>query len=90
MTPHPPAALFEADGAVVTFGRGLAGRAEVSIEVDPAARGRGVARRALVRGAASGRRGRRRLRPVAPGNAASLRAFLRADFEPIGGEALFL
>ena len=27
---------------------------------------------------------------VAPGNAASLRAFLRAGFDPIGSEALFL
>jgi len=82
--------VFEAEGAVVTFGRGLAGRAEVSIEVEPAARGRGVARRALVEA--------RRLvgadgvvfAQVAPGNAASLRAFLRAGFEPIGSEALFL
>jgi len=82
--------VFEGDGAVVTFGRGLAGRAEVSIEVEPAARGRGVARRALVES-------RRLVGPdgvlfaqVAPGNAASLRAFLRAGFEPIGSEALFL
>jgi GNAT superfamily N-acetyltransferase len=82
--------VFEGDGAVVTFGRGLAGRAEVSIEVDRAARGRGVARRALVEA-------RRLVGPdgvvfaqIAPGNAASLRAFLRAGFEPIGSEALFL
>jgi GNAT superfamily N-acetyltransferase len=82
--------VFEGDGAVVTFGRGLAGRAEVSIEVDRAARGRGFARRALVEA-------RRLVGPdgvvfaqIAPGNAASLRAFLRAGFEPIGSEALFL
>jgi GNAT superfamily N-acetyltransferase len=97
---HPRAALafarrddvrvFERDGAVVTFGHGLAGRAEVSIEVDPAARGRGVARRALVEA-------RKLVGPdgvvfaqIAPGNAASLRAFLRAGFDPIGSEALFL
>jgi GNAT superfamily N-acetyltransferase len=82
--------VFEGDGAVVTFGRGLAGRAEVSIEVDPHARGRGVARRALVEARKLVGPGGVVFAQVAPGNAASLRAFLRAGFEPIGSEALFL
>ena len=82
--------VFEGDGAVVTFGRGLAGRAEVSIEVDPHARGRGVARRALVEGRKLVGPGGVVFAQVAPANAPSLRAFLRAGFEPIGSEALFL
>jgi GNAT superfamily N-acetyltransferase len=76
--------------AVVVLGRGLAGRREVSLEIDEAARGRGLGRRLLL--------GARSLIPegdvvfaqVAPGNAASLRAFLAAGFSPIGSEVLFL
>jgi GNAT superfamily N-acetyltransferase len=75
---------------VVVLGRGLAGRREVSLEIDEAARGRGLGRRLLL--------GARSLIPegdvvfaqVAPGNAASLRAFLAAGFRPIGSEVLFL
>ena len=84
--------VFEAaDGAaVVVVGYGLALRREVAVEVDPAARNRGLGATTLLQA--------RRLVPeddvlyaqVAPGNAASLRAFLRAGFEPIGSEALFL
>jgi GNAT superfamily N-acetyltransferase len=77
-------------GAVVVLGRGLGGRREVSLEIDEAARGRGLGRRLLL--------GARSLIPegdvvfaqVAPGNAASLRAFLAAGFRPIGSEVLFL
>jgi L-amino acid N-acyltransferase YncA len=76
--------------AVVVLGRGLAGRREVSLEIDEAARGRGLGHRLLL--------GARSLIPegdvvfaqVAPGNAASLRAFLAAGFRPIGSEVLFL
>jgi L-amino acid N-acyltransferase YncA len=76
--------------AVVVLGRGLAGRREVSLEIDEAARRRGLGRRLLL--------GARSLIPegdvvfaqVAPGNAASLRAFLAAGFRPIGSEVLFL
>jgi GNAT superfamily N-acetyltransferase len=84
--------VFEAaDGAaVVVVGYGLALRREVAVEVDPAARDRGLGAAALLQA--------RRLVPegdvlyaqVAPGNAASLRSFLRAGFEPIGCEVLLL
>jgi GNAT superfamily N-acetyltransferase len=84
--------VFEAGAgtAVVVVGYGLALRREVAVEVDPAARSRGLGAATLLDA--------RRLVPeddalyaqVAPGNAASLRAFLRAGFEPIGCEALFL
>jgi GNAT superfamily N-acetyltransferase len=74
---------------LLTLGRGVAGRWEVSLEVDPAARGRGLGT-ALARAA-------RALVPagiplwaqVAPANVASLRAFLAAGYRPAGAEVLF-
>jgi GNAT superfamily N-acetyltransferase len=76
------------DGAgLVTLGRGVAGRWEVSLEVDPACRGRGLgtalarAARALVTGPLWAQ--------VAPANTASLRAFLGAGYRPVGAEVLF-
>ncbi len=79
---------WRADGGVVLLGRGVAGRWETAVEVDPACRGRGLGR-ALARAA-------RHLVPggeplwaqVAPANAASVRAFLAAGFIPVGAEAL--
>ncbi|MEV0387346.1 GNAT family N-acetyltransferase [Nonomuraea sp. NPDC050643] len=77
----------EDGGALLAVGRGVAGRWEVAVEVEPAHRGRGLGR--LLAGAA------RRLVPepvwaqVAPGNAASVRAFLAAGYVPVGAEALF-
>ena len=78
---------WHADGGIVTIGRGIAGRWEVSIEVDPSRRGAGVGR-ALAAAA-------RHLLPagtplwaqVAPANVASVRAFLAAGFQPAGAEA---
>jgi GNAT superfamily N-acetyltransferase len=77
-------------GGVLVLGRGVAGRWEVGIEVDAAARGRGLGRalalaaRHLVPGE----------NPVwaqqAPGNAASVRAFQAAGYRPIGAEALLV
>jgi GNAT superfamily N-acetyltransferase len=84
--------VYEDDdgAAVVVVGRGLALRREVAVEVDPAARNRGLGTQALFNA--------RRLvgaddvlfAQVASGNAASLRIFLTAGFEPIGCEVLFL
>lgn len=75
---------------VAILGRGLADRLEVSIEVDPGRRGRGhgaaLARAAL--GVVP--EGEPLYAQVAPGNVASLRAFLRAGYRPIGSEVLFL
>jgi GNAT superfamily N-acetyltransferase len=75
---------------IVIMGRGLAERREVSIEVDPRRQGRGIGT-ALAR-AARGlvQEGKPLFAQVAPGNAASLRAFLRAGYRPIGAEVLFL
>jgi GNAT superfamily N-acetyltransferase len=76
------------DGAgLVTLGRGVAGRWEVSLEVDPACRGRGLgtalarAARSLVTGPLWAQ--------VAPANVASLRAFLAAGYRAVGAEVLF-
>jgi GNAT superfamily N-acetyltransferase len=79
---------WQARGGVVMLGRGVAGRYEVAVEVDPAYRGRG-----LGAGLATAAR---HLVPdgvpvwaqIAPGNAASVRAFLAAGFRPVGAEAL--
>ncbi|HUJ05671.1 MAG TPA: GNAT family N-acetyltransferase [Streptosporangiaceae bacterium] len=79
---------WRADGGVLLLGRGVAGRWETAVEVDPDCRGRGLGR-ALARAA-------RHLVPggeplwaqVAPANAASVRAFLAAGFVPVGAEAL--
>jgi hypothetical protein len=80
--------IWGGDGAVVMIGRGVAGRWEVAVEVDPGCQGRGLGRAAI--GAA------RHLVPggeplwaqMAPGNAASVRAFLAAGFVPVGAEVL--
>jgi GNAT superfamily N-acetyltransferase len=81
---------WQADGGILLLGRGVAGRWEVAIEVDPAVRGRGLGR-ALATAA-------RHLVPgggplwaqIAPGNAASVRAFLGAGFLPVGAESLLI
>ncbi len=79
---------WETDGGVVLLGRGVAGRWEAAIEVDPDRRERRLGR-ALATAA-------RHLIPageplwaqVAPANAASVRAFLAAGFTPVGAEVL--
>ncbi|PZG17373.1 GNAT family N-acetyltransferase [Nonomuraea aridisoli] len=78
--------VWAAEGGVVTVGRGVAGRWEVAVEVEPGHRGRGLGR--LLAEAA------RHLCPgpiwaqIAPGNAASVRAFLAAGYVPMGAEVL--
>ncbi|MFI7107628.1 GNAT family N-acetyltransferase [Nonomuraea sp. NPDC050227] len=78
-----------ADGAgLVTLGRGVAGRWEAAVEVEPEHRGRGLGR-SLAAAA-------RHLTPgplwaqIAPGNAASVRAFLAAGYLPMGAEVLLV
>ncbi len=79
---------WRTNGGLVLIGRGVASRWEVAIEVDPGYRGNGLGR-ALASAA-------RHLVPdhgpvwaqIAPANAASVRAFLAAGFQPAGAEAL--
>jgi hypothetical protein len=81
---------WQAEGGVVMIGRGIAGRWEVAVEVDPEHRGRGLGRTLAIAA--------RHLVPaeavvwaqIAPGNAASVRAFLAAGFQPVGAETLFV
>jgi len=76
------------DGAgLLVLGRGVAGRCEVSVEVDPAARGRGLGT-ALV-AAAPALADEPVWSQVAPANTASLRAFLGAGYRPVAAEVLF-
>lgn len=77
---------WQTDGGVLVLGRGIAGRLEVSVEVDEGVRHRGLGR-ALVTAA-------RHLATeplwaqVAPGNARSLRTFQAAGYRPVGAEVL--
>lgn len=82
--------VWAADGGVLVLGRGVAGRWEAAIEVEPEARHHGLGRalalaaRHLVPGGL----------PVwsqqAAGNARSIRAFQAAGYRPVGGEALMV
>ncbi len=80
--------VWQADGGIVALGRGVAGRWEVSVEVEPDFRGRGLGSRlaSAARHLAPG--GATVWAQIAPGNAASVRTFLRAGFRPVGAEAL--
>jgi hypothetical protein len=77
------------DEGLVTLGRGLVGRLELSVELLSAAPDRsGVGRRLIRDGLALAPPGELVWAQVAPGNAASLRAFLSCGFVPIGAETL--
>jgi GNAT superfamily N-acetyltransferase len=77
-------------GALIILGRGLAGRHEVSIEVDPEWQGKGLGRSLAQSARALVPAQEPLFAQVAPGNAASLRAFLAAGYRPVGAEVLFL
>jgi GNAT superfamily N-acetyltransferase len=87
---RPAVRIWTVEGGVLVVGRGLAGRWEAAVEVDPAYRRRGLGR-TLARAA-------RHLVPedrpiwaqVSPGNAASVRAFVAAGYRPVGAEALLV
>jgi GNAT superfamily N-acetyltransferase len=78
--------VWTCPGGILIIGRGVAGRWEVAIEVDPAHQGRGMGRTLA--------RASRHLSAhplwaqIAPGNAASVRSFLAAGYVPMGAEAL--
>lgn len=79
---------WEGTGGILILGRGIGGRWEVSIELEPAYRGQGLGR-ALALAARSLVSGDALWAQIAPGNAASVRAFLAAGYKPVGAEALF-
>jgi GNAT superfamily N-acetyltransferase len=76
-------------GAILIVGRGLAGRWEVSLEVDPAYRGRGIGRALVAAAPGLVPRGATLWAQVSPGNVASLRMFLAAGYRPVAAEVLF-
>ena len=83
-------AVFGSDDGIVVLGRGLAGRREVAVDGAPEHRGRGAGRRLAAAARALTPAGEPLFAQVAPGNAASVRAFLAAGYRPIGAEVLFL
>ncbi|WP_354643780.1 GNAT family N-acetyltransferase [Kitasatospora camelliae] len=79
------------DGAgVLVLGRGVAGRWEASVEVDPAARGRGLGRALAVAARHLLPEGDVLWAQQAPGNATSVRTFQAAGYRPIGAEVLLV
>jgi hypothetical protein len=80
---------FGDDAGVVLLGRGVAGRLELAVELfERAPHGRGHGRRLIDLGLRCAPRTEPVWAQVAPGNAASLRAFLAAGFVPVGAEVL--
>ncbi|MFE0626086.1 GNAT family N-acetyltransferase [Streptomyces sp. NPDC058864] len=77
-------------GGTVLIGRGVAGRWEAAVEVDPGARGAGLGRRLALAARHLVPGGATVWAQIAPGNAASVRAFTAAGFVPMGAEALLL
>jgi hypothetical protein len=73
---------------LVTIGVGLAGRTELSVEVVAADHSAGVGRQLILGGVADVPTDALVFAQVAPGNAASVRAFLSCGFLPIGSEIL--
>jgi GNAT superfamily N-acetyltransferase len=79
---------WQTSGGVIVIGRGVAGRWETAIEVDPQFRGAGLGRQLASAARHLVPQGEVVWAQIAPGNAASVRAFLRAGFRPIGAEVL--
>jgi hypothetical protein len=81
--------VFGDDRGLVTLGRGLVGRLELSVELyDVTSRGDGAGRALIAAGLATALPDELVWVQVSPGNAASLRAFLACGFVPIGSEVL--
>jgi GNAT superfamily N-acetyltransferase len=80
--------VFGDERGLVTLAHGLAGRLELSIEVPERLQGKGVGGSLLAEALALVPTDEPVFAGVSPGNVRSLRAFLRAGFEPIGGEVI--
>lgn len=76
-------------GGLVTVGRGLARRWELSIEVAESGRSAGLGRTLAEYGRTLVPTGAVLWAQVHPANVASLRAFLAAGYRPVGAEVLF-
>ncbi len=78
---------WRADGGVVLLGRGIAGRLEASVEVDPGRRDHSLGRTLAAAARHLVPPGTALWAQISPANAASVRAFLAAGFTPVGAEA---
>jgi GNAT superfamily N-acetyltransferase len=89
--PHPRrigARAWRCPGGLLTLGRGVAGRWEVSVEVEAPLRGFGLGRALFTAARGLLPSGEHVWAQVAPGNASSTRAALAAGFRPVGAEVL--
>jgi GNAT superfamily N-acetyltransferase len=77
------------DAALLALGRGVCGRWEVGLEVDPAARGQGLGTALAAAAPALVPEDAPLWAQVAPANTASFRSFLAAGWRPVGAEVLF-
>jgi GNAT superfamily N-acetyltransferase len=75
-------------GGVLLLGRGLAGRWEVALEVEPERRDRGLGRALATAARHLGPRDQPLFAQVTPGNVASVRVLLAAGFAPVASEVL--
>ena len=75
--------------SVAIVATGIAGLTEISFELDPVQRGRGNGSKLIADVLGLVPAGEPVLACVSPGNAASLRALLRAGFVPVGSVQLF-
>ena len=80
--------VYANDVGVVTLGRGLVDRQELSVELFEPGAGGGHGRGLITEALALVEPGVVVFAQVAPGNAASLRAFLSCGFVAIGAETL--
>jgi GNAT superfamily N-acetyltransferase len=74
--------------SVATLSRGIGGLRELSVELEPSARGHGLGADLVRAATAAAAPGELVLAAVAPGNVASLRAFLAGGFELVGSVQL--
>ncbi|EAP97951.1 hypothetical protein JNB_13343 [Janibacter sp. HTCC2649] len=77
------------DDVVVTRGLSFGGLAVVSYEIEPGARGEGLGTRTVQAARGLVPEGEPVIALVSPGNVSSLRAALRAGFEPVGSVQLY-
>jgi RimJ/RimL family protein N-acetyltransferase len=81
--------VYGTDQGLITVGRGLADRWEISVELFPSTEGgHGVGRALISETVGHVPNGEPVFASVAPGNATSLRAFLACGFIPIGAEVI--
>lgn len=81
---------WNAGGGFVILGRGVAGRWEAAIEVEPGLRGKGLGRELATVARHLVPDGAPLWCQISPANAASVRAFLAAGYTPVAAEALFV